>query len=209
MVICCALSPSSVRWMWVRWIRIGQSDRLVLELFTTDELMPWPLPSDQVWKQDAIFADPEEGKKRYDDLMKRVVQHVRLSLSLSLAVPLSLSLSLLLFLSQSVIVFLFLPYQNIRTIAKYYHRVSSRRLAELLRLSADSAEEYLSELVSSKQLFAKIDRKEGVVTFTKKETPNSLLQAWSSDIGDLLGLVEKTCHLINKEYMLKEHQTSD
>lgn len=146
--------------------------RLVLELFTTDELMAWPLPSEEEWTRDPIFADSEEGKKRYSDLKKRSVQH------------------------------------NIRTIAKYYHRITSARLAELLSLDADATEDFLSELVSSKQLYAKIDRKEGIITFTRKQTANTLLNEWSSDIGSLLGLVEKTCHLINKEYMVKEHQSS-
>jgi 26S proteasome regulatory subunit N5 len=28
------------------------------------------------------------------------------------------------------------------------------------------------------------------------------LSEWSSDLGQLLGLVERTCHLINKENMI-------
>jgi len=146
--------------------------KVVLDLFTTDELMAWPLPSDAEWKQDAVFSDKAEGAKRLADLHKRVVQH------------------------------------NIRTIAKYYHRLTTSRLASLLALTVDQTEEHLSELVSSKQLYAKIDRPTGVVTFSRKETPTTVLQAWSSDVTDMLSLVEKTCHLINKEYMLREHMTA-
>jgi 26S proteasome regulatory subunit N5 len=143
--------------------------KLVLDLFTTNELIAWPLHADAEWRSDSIFANSDDGRKRYDDLHKRVVQF------------------------------------NIRVISKYYHRITTARLAGLLKLSNDTAEEYLSELVSSKQLFAKVDRPAGIVTVTRKETANSLLNAWSNDISQLLAVVEKTTHLINKEYMVKEN----
>jgi len=143
--------------------------KLLLDLFTTNELIAWPVAADGELRRDSIFANNDDGPKRYKDLHKRVVQH------------------------------------NIRTIAAYYHRITTARLSELLKLSPDESEETLSELVSSKQLFAKIDRPAGVVTFTRKETANSLLNAWSSDISELLTLVEKTTHLINKEYMMQQN----
>jgi len=49
---------------------------------------------------------------------------------------------------------------------------------------------------------AKIDRPAGLVTFAPKVSPEETLSAWSSDLGSLLSLVERTCHLINKENML-------
>jgi 26S proteasome regulatory subunit N5 len=51
------------------------------------------------------------------------------------------------------------------------------------------SEKYLSELVSSKQLYAKIDRPTGIVTFARKQSANDVLEAWSNDIESLLGLV--------------------
>lgn len=57
-------------------------------------------------------------------------------------------------------------------------------------------------MVSSKQLFCKIDRPAGIATFTPRETPSSMLNDWAGDISQLLGLVEKTCHLIHKENMV-------
>jgi len=91
---------------------------------------------------------------------------------------------------------------NIRVISEFYARVTSDRLAELLGLSLDKTEALLSEMVSSKQLYAKIDRCVGRVTFTPKSTPNQILTEWAGDINSLLDLVEKTCHLINKENMV-------
>lgn len=91
---------------------------------------------------------------------------------------------------------------NIRTISEFYGRVTSDRLSELLGLEQDKTEALLSEMVSSKQLFAKIDRCVGRVTFTPKQTPNQILTEWAGDISSLLDLVEKTCHLINKENMV-------
>jgi len=91
---------------------------------------------------------------------------------------------------------------NIRVISEYYKRITSKRLAELLQLDADVAEEMLSEMVSAQQLFAKIDRCAGTVTFQKKQSPALVLNAWADDVSSLLNLVDKTCHLINKENMV-------
>jgi len=65
-------------------------------------------------------------------------------------------------------------------------------------------EEYLSEMVQSKQLYAKIDRPAQIVTFARKKRANEIVDEWSSDVGKLLSLVEKTCHLINKEVMVNK-----
>jgi len=90
---------------------------------------------------------------------------------------------------------------NIRVIGLYYSRITSKRLAELLKLDDEKTETYLSEMVSDKQLYAKINRPTGIVTFQKPQDSNDQLEAWSRDINDVIGLVEKTCHLINKENM--------
>lgn len=91
---------------------------------------------------------------------------------------------------------------NIRVISMYYERITSRRLAELLGLDADKTETYLSEMVSSKQLFAKIDRPTGIIVFARKKDANDMINAWASDIDELLSVVEKTTHMINKENMI-------
>lgn len=91
---------------------------------------------------------------------------------------------------------------NIRVLSKYYSRLTSERMAQLLQLDQDKTEEYLSEMVSSKQLTAKMDRCVGTVTFVKKQSPALVLNSWSDDITSLLSLVEKTCHLINNENMV-------
>jgi len=66
----------------------------------------------------------------------------------------------------------------------------------------DEAEKHLSSLVSEGQIFAKINRPAGIVTFTPKASADETLSAWASDLGSLLTLVEQTCHLINKEHMM-------
>jgi len=90
---------------------------------------------------------------------------------------------------------------NIRVIGLYYSRITSKRLSELLKLDDEKTETYLSEMVSDKQLYAKINRPTGIVTFQKPQDSNDQVEAWSRDIGDVINLVEKTCHLINKENM--------
>lgn len=135
--------------------------KYLVELFTTQELIPWPLVDD---KYDIIAQFKAIGKE--SDFQRSVVQH------------------------------------NIRVLAKYYARISSPRLANLLGLSDEKTETYLSEMVQSKQLTAKVDRPSQIVTFARKKNANEVVDEWSSDVGKLLGLVETTCHLINKEMMI-------
>ena len=92
--------------------------------------------------------------------------------------------------------------QNIRIIAKYYSRIRFNRLCSLLSLEHKDTEAALSEMVSDKFIYAKIDRPAGVVSFTRKKPAEEVLAEWSSDVSTLLGLVERTCHLINKENMV-------
>jgi 26S proteasome regulatory subunit N5 len=91
---------------------------------------------------------------------------------------------------------------NIRVIAKYYTRVSTKRLTQLLDLNEKDSEEFLSKLVVSKTIYARIDRSAGVVNFQTKKDANEILNNWSNDINSLLNLIEKTCHLISKEVSL-------
>ena len=57
-------------------------------------------------------------------------------------------------------------------------------------------------MVTSKMVYSKIDRIDGIVSFVKPKDTNETLNEWSSDISQLLTSVERTCHLINKEIML-------
>ncbi|KAJ5073406.1 26s proteasome non-atpase regulatory subunit 12 [Anaeramoeba ignava] len=88
---------------------------------------------------------------------------------------------------------------NIRIIEKYYSRITLKRLGELLCLNTDEAERHLADLVSSKTVFAKIDRLLGNVSFIKKKEPTQIIQEWSTQINTLSSLIESTSHLINKE----------
>eukprot|EP00639_Heterosigma_akashiwo_P004874 CAMPEP_0194575424 /NCGR_PEP_ID=MMETSP0292-20121207/10913_1 /TAXON_ID=39354 /ORGANISM="Heterosigma akashiwo, Strain CCMP2393" /LENGTH=439 /DNA_ID=CAMNT_0039427207 /DNA_START=77 /DNA_END=1396 /DNA_ORIENTATION=- len=91
---------------------------------------------------------------------------------------------------------------NIRTIAKYYKQIRMKRLSEHLQLTEDETETHLAALVSEHGFRAKMDRPGGVVAFAQARAPEGVLSDWNSDISQLLGLVERTCHLINKENMI-------
>lgn len=91
---------------------------------------------------------------------------------------------------------------NIRVISKYYKRISLSRMSNLISLSLESLEEYLSDLSSSNEIFLKIDRPAGIVSFEIKKIAEEILSDWSSDINKLLNLMESTCHLINRENMV-------
>ena len=91
---------------------------------------------------------------------------------------------------------------NIGVIAKYYARITMKRLGEHLELLLAQMEEQLCEMVTKKQVYARIDRPRGIVTFQRPKTANALLNDWSSDIGTLLTKLEGACHLIHKENMV-------
>ena len=91
---------------------------------------------------------------------------------------------------------------NIRVMAKYYTRITLKRMAELLDLPLQEAEEYLAKLVVNKTVYAKIDRLSGIITFTKPRDPSDVLNEWSYSMNKLMGLVNKATHMIAKEEMI-------
>lgn len=91
---------------------------------------------------------------------------------------------------------------NLRVVAGYYKRIRIPRLCELLGLDRVEAEKHLGDLATSGDAYVKIDRPAGIVTFSEPRPPASVLSDWSSDIGQLLSLMESTCHLINREKMV-------
>ena len=98
---------------------------------------------------------------------------------------------------------------NIRVASKAYSRVTLARLAKLLALDEAATEKNLCDLVAAKQLFARIDRPRGVVSFEKTQAPAQVLNQWGRDVEQLLDLLETTSHLIQKETMvhaLKQQQ---
>jgi len=91
---------------------------------------------------------------------------------------------------------------NIRVIAGYYDRVTMKRLSQLLDLPEAEVEKFVSDLVVTKSIWAKIDRPKGIVSFKKHLTPNEALNEWSGNVTELLTLLDRTCHLIHREHMV-------
>merc|ERR1712226_370570 len=94
---------------------------------------------------------------------------------------------------------------NIRIMATYYTRITLKRMANLLALTEAETEDFLSTMVVNKTVDAKTDRLDGVVDFVKHQDPNDMLNNWSHSVSDLLSLVMKTTHLVNKEEMVHKH----
>lgn len=87
---------------------------------------------------------------------------------------------------------------NIRVISEYYTRITFARLVSLLDISPQQTEKHVSNLVVLGQIYAKIDRPNGIITFTKQQRdPEKLLNEWSNNINKLMKLVENSSHLIN------------
>jgi 26S proteasome regulatory subunit N5 len=95
---------------------------------------------------------------------------------------------------------------NVRVVAKYYTRIQMGRLTQLLDLTEDETEKYISELVTAKTVYAKIDRPARVVSFAKPRDADDILNEWSFNMKSLLGLLERIDHLITKEEMMARIQ---
>jgi 26S proteasome regulatory subunit N5 len=91
---------------------------------------------------------------------------------------------------------------NIRTVQRYYRRISLTRLGQLLQLSQTVTEEELRDMVSYEGLTAKINRPEGFVVFRKPSDTNSVLNSWGNDVQSLLLKVEEITQLIQREHIL-------
>jgi 26S proteasome regulatory subunit N5 len=57
-------------------------------------------------------------------------------------------------------------------------------------------------MASSGDLYIRIDRPAGVVSFAQPRAVEDVLCDWASDIGSLTSLMESTCHLIRRENMV-------
>lgn len=88
---------------------------------------------------------------------------------------------------------------NIRIISNYYTRIHLNRLSELLLLNESETEKHLSNLIVAGTIQAKIDRPSGIVNFVVHKDLNEKLNLWASGLKDLMQLIDKTSHLIEKE----------
>lgn len=95
---------------------------------------------------------------------------------------------------------------NVRVVAKYYTRIGMERLTQLLDLTVEETEKYISELVCSKTVYARIDRPAQIIDFAKPRDVDDVLNEWSHNMKDLLGLLERVDHLITKEEMMARIQ---
>jgi 26S proteasome regulatory subunit N5 len=88
---------------------------------------------------------------------------------------------------------------NVRTAARYYKRITGSRLCGLLGMSGPDLERAIANMVAEGEVEAKIDRPRDVVRFGGKTTDESVLTEWAADLGELLGVVEKTWEGVQKE----------
>jgi 26S proteasome regulatory subunit N5 len=97
--------------------------------------------------------------------------------------------------------------KNIRVAAKCYSRIHTTRLASLVGKDKDSVENILSGMVcvrdaEAEPLYARINRPAGIISFRQTQPAEAVLTAWTSDIGEMMQLVERTKHLIDREIMV-------
>ncbi|MCJ1479990.1 hypothetical protein MMC06_000144 [Schaereria dolodes] len=150
----------------------------LLKLFTVPELMRWPIVSEKfgphLCTSDVFDAEPPSSSSSADPKAHQRWLDLR----------------------KRVIE------HNVRVIAKYYTRIKMPRLTQLLDLDEEETESYISQLVTAKTVYAKIDRPARVVSFAKTRDADEVLNEWSGSMKSLLGLLERIDHLITKEEMM-------
>ncbi|TKA68650.1 hypothetical protein B0A49_05498 [Cryomyces minteri] len=156
-----------------------EHDASLLKLFTIPELMRWPMVSQQFGPHlcSTDVFDAEKGQSNDPKACQRWQD-----------------------LRKRVIE------HNVRVVAKYYTRIQVPRLTQLLDLGEEETEKYISELVTAKTIYAKIDRPARIVNFAKPRDADDVLNEWSGDMKSLLGLLERIDHLITKEEMMARIQ---
>lgn len=92
---------------------------------------------------------------------------------------------------------------NIRVASGYYQKIHGKRLAQLIGLDEKELEKQISNMVSNREVYAKIDRPNDIVRFKQAKGAEAILSDWAADINTLLNLVDTTSHLISKEKMTK------
>lgn len=88
---------------------------------------------------------------------------------------------------------------NLLVVAKYYKKIYLQRLCELCGVTLSEIERELCELITSKQVAAKIDRPSGIVNFIVRKTEDEILDDWATDVNRVLDLIDNTSNLIQRE----------
>jgi 26S proteasome regulatory subunit N5 len=158
------------------------ADAALLKLFTVPELMRWPIVAERFGPH-LTSTDVFAAKSTATSSEVQKQAHTRFE-----------------DLRKRVIE------HNVRVVAKYYTRIRTPRLCQLLDLSETETEKYISQLVQDKSVYARIDRPAKVVNFAKARGPDEVLNEWSHDMKSLLGFLERIDHLITKEEMMARIQ---
>ncbi|EER06079.1 26s proteasome subunit p55, putative [Perkinsus marinus ATCC 50983] len=147
----------------------------LLNAFLAEELVPSPLPNEETVKAHKVFNDAVADKEA-----EYLGGAERWSLFRKRVVQ----------------------HNIVKVAAVYYTRIHSASLAKMIGVTVDETEKEVCELVTGGFLDAKIDRPAGIIRFGRRLTTTQRLDKWSSDIHNLLDLVESTGHLIAKEQMI-------
>jgi 26S proteasome regulatory subunit N5 len=88
---------------------------------------------------------------------------------------------------------------NLQIFGEYFSRVSVHKISTLLGVAKDNLEEITASMVVKKQLFAKINRINQIISFRKKEDIQEQLEKTNRNVEEMLEKIDNTCHLIHKE----------
>ena len=90
---------------------------------------------------------------------------------------------------------------NLSLFEKFFGKIHIERISQMTLVPADEIESELADMVVNNYIFARINRIEKIVNFRKKTDHHDVLDNFNYDMDNILKKIEKTCHLINKEYL--------
>ena len=88
---------------------------------------------------------------------------------------------------------------NIKVMSECYERLSMPRIANLISVPQEDAEEQLCEMMNRKLVTCHIDRLEQTVDFKPPQNENSVLEKWNQSINKILELIDEASDLIHRE----------
>eukprot|EP01059_Diplonema_ambulator_P007729 TRINITY_DN17213_c0_g1_i1.p1 TRINITY_DN17213_c0_g1~~TRINITY_DN17213_c0_g1_i1.p1 ORF type:complete len:480 (+),score=108.12 TRINITY_DN17213_c0_g1_i1:629-2068(+) len=91
---------------------------------------------------------------------------------------------------------------NLRVISTHYNRVTLPRLGTLIDLPPQETEDAICKLVIDKEIWARVDRIDGIVTFKRKKNSTEVMHDMKTGVDHVLSQITSACHLIHKEYMI-------
>lgn len=95
--------------------------------------------------------------------------------------------------------------RNLIIMSLFFSSITLRRVAEILEISTDAAEDLLVDMIAEREIYGLINRMGDInVVFQSTSRTSHLesLDKWSRKLEEMMKLMESTCYMIRNEEMI-------